>query len=119
MIQILEQTSGNVIATRATQKLTEADYDKLLPLLNNMLRQHEKIRWYFEMEKFDGWELKAFWEDVKFDASHANDFDKVAMVGEKKWEEWMTNLMKPFTSAEVKYFDISQKDEALQWIRIK
>lgn len=119
MIQILEQTEAKVIATKATEKLTEEDYDKLLPLLNNMLRQHEKIRWYFEMENFDGWELKAFWEDLKFDASHANDFDKVAMVGEKKWEEGMTDLMKPFTSAEVKYFDISKKDEALQWIKNK
>ena len=117
MIQILEQTPDNIIATKATGKLTEADYNKLLPLLNNKIEQYRKIRWYFEMADFDGWELKAFWEDVKFDTKHANDFDKVAMVGEKKWEEWMTDLMKPFTSAEVKYFDSSQKEEAMQWIK--
>lgn len=117
MIQILEQTPDNIIATKATGKLTEADYNKLLPLLNNKIEQYRKIRWYFEMENFDGWELKAVWEDVKFDTKHANDFDKVAMVGEKKWEEWMTDLMKPFTSAEVKYFDSSQKEEAMQWIK--
>ena len=44
--------------------------------------------------------------DVKFDAKHANDFDKVAMVGEKKWEEKMSDLMGFFSSGEVKYFDI-------------
>jgi hypothetical protein len=117
MIQILEQTEGKVIATKATEKLTEADYHKLLPLLNNTVAQYKKIRWYFEMEDFEGWELKAFWEDVKFDAKHANDFEKVAMVGEKKWEEWMTDLMKPFTSAEIKYFDELQKGEAMEWIK--
>jgi len=117
MIQILEQTPDNIIATKATGKLTEADYNKLLPLLNNKIEQYRKIRWYFEMENFDGWELKAVWEDVKFDTKHANDFDKVAMVGEKKWEEWMTDLMKPFTSAEVKYFDTSQKEDAIKWIK--
>ena len=117
MIQILEQTEGNIIATKATEKLTEADYSKLLPLLNNKLKQYEKIRWYFEMEDFEGWKPKAFWEDVKFDARHANDFDKVVMVGEKKWEEWMTDLMKPFTSAEIKYFDISQREEAMKRIK--
>lgn len=105
------------MATKATNKLIQTDYDKLLPLLKDKLRQHDKIRWYFEMEDFDGWELKAFWEDVKFDVKHANDFDKVAMVGEKKWEEWMTDLMKPFTSAEVRYFDISQGEEAITWIK--
>lgn len=117
MIQILEQTAGNIIATKATGKLMEADYDKLLLLLTEKLKQYEKIRWYLEMEDFDGWKLKAFWEDVKFDAKHANDFDKVAMVGEKKWEKWMTDLMKLFSSAEVKYFDASQKEEAVKWIK--
>lgn len=117
MIQILGQTSGNIIATKATEKLTEADYNKLLPILKNMLKQHRKFRWYFEMENFDGWELKAFWEDVKFDTEHASDFEKVAMVGENHWQEWMTDLMKPLTSAKVRYFDLSQKEEAVQWIK--
>lgn len=116
MIQILKQTDDRVIATKATKKLTENDYNQLLPLLKDKLTQYQKIRWYFEMEDFDGWELKAFWEDVKFDAKHRNDFDKVAMVGEKKWEKLMTDLMRPFTSAEVKYFDISEKDVAMHWI---
>lgn len=116
MIQILEQTQGNLIATRATEKLTSKDYEKLLPLLKNALKQHQKIRWYFEMENFEGWELKAFWEDVKFDAEHANDFEKIAMVGDKKWEKWMSDLMKPFTTAEIKFFELSDRATALRWI---
>ena len=116
MLQILEQTEGNLIATRATVNLTEADYDKILPLLNNIVEKHQKIRWYFEMEDFEGWKPKAFWEDLKFDVQHANDFEKVAMVGDKKWEEWMTGLMKPFTSAEVKFFEINHRTKAQKWI---
>ena len=117
MIQILEQTQGNIIATRATEKLTEADYDKILPLVKNLITQHQKIRWYFELDDFEGWDSKALWEDIKFDVSHANDFEKVAIVGEKKWEEWMTQGMKPFTSADVKYFDTTKKKEAKNWIK--
>ncbi|MCM4159288.1 STAS/SEC14 domain-containing protein [Antarcticibacterium flavum] len=116
MLQILEQTEGNLIATRATGNLTEADYDKLLPRLKNIVEKYQKIRWYFEMEGFEGWKPKAFWKDLKFDIHHANDFEKVAMVGDKKWEEWMTDLMKPFTSAEVKYFATTKKIEAVKWI---
>ena len=117
MLRILEQTENNVIATKATEKLTTDDYAKLLPLLKNALKQYGRIRWYFEMEDFKGWELKAFWEDVKFDAEHANDFEKIAMVGEKQWEKWMTDLMRPFTSAEIKYFDLEEKAKALTWIK--
>ncbi|MDT0687378.1 STAS/SEC14 domain-containing protein [Salegentibacter sp. F188] len=117
MLQILGQTEGNLIATRATENLTEADYDKLLPLLNNIVEKYKKIRWYFEMEGFEGWTPKAFWKDLKFDVQHANDFEKVAMIGDKKWEKWMTDLMKPFTSAEVKFFDLEEKEIAKKWIK--
>lgn len=76
MLQILEQTEGNIVATKATGNLTKADYDMLLPLLNKILEKNQKIRWYFEMENFDGWKLKALWEDLKFDVEHVNDFER-------------------------------------------
>jgi len=38
------------------------------------------------------------------------------MVGEKKWEEWMAKICRPFTTAEIKYFDASEKAEAEAWI---
>ncbi|MCE7056509.1 STAS/SEC14 domain-containing protein [Algoriphagus sp. AGSA1] len=39
------------------------------------------------------------------------------MVGEKKWEEKMSDLMGFFSSGEVKYFDISEKETAFKWIK--
>lgn len=50
MLQILAETEDNLIATKANNKLTKMDYDKLLPLLFNKLNQYNKIRWYFEMK---------------------------------------------------------------------
>lgn len=117
MIQILEQTEGNVIATKAIEKLATSDYNILLPILINRLGNYNKLRWFFEMENFKGWELKAFWEDAKFDLKHANDFEKIAMVGEKTWQKWMAIFMRPFTNAEIKYFDSEERDTALAWIK--
>ena len=39
------------------------------------------------------------------------------MVGEKKWQEWMTDLMKPFTKAEIKFFELVERNTALEWIK--
>jgi hypothetical protein len=117
MIEILEQTQGNVIATKASGKLSAEDYAQLLPIMESVLKTHPKFRWYFEMENFKGWEFEAFWDDLKFDIKHFNNFEKVAMVGDSTWEKWITQLMKPFTKAEVKYFSLSQKQEALDWIK--
>lgn len=117
MLQILGQTQDNIIATKAMGKLTKSDYASLLPVLINRLQTYKKIRWYFEMENFQGWELKALWQDVKFDVQHANDFERIAMVGEKKWQEWITDLMKPFTNAEIAFFELKDRDIALEWIK--
>lgn len=118
MLQILEITKDNLIATKAEGKLTEKDVGKVHPLIHNILNTGKKVRWYFEMVDFTGWETTAFWKDMKMDMKHANDYEKIAMVGEKKWQDWMAQFMEPFTSAEVKYFDVSQKEEALNWITI-
>ena len=117
MVEILEENKGNIVATKATGKLTAADYRKLLPLLNEKEKEFLKIRWYFEMNHFEGWAPKAGWEDLKFDVKHADQMEKIAMVGGKKWEELLTNLMKPFTTAEVKFYDLEQKEQAKEWIR--
>ena len=51
-----------------------------------------------------------------FDFKHFADIERLAMVGEKKWEEWMAKFCRPFTNAEIRYFDQSQAEEARSWI---
>ncbi len=109
--------TDEIIYTTATEKLDEADYEKLVPMLESMIVKHGKIRWYFEMNDFHGWTLNAFWKDLKFDISNAQNFEKIAMVGENNWQDWMTQLMKPFTSASIKFFGFSQAQEAKDWIQ--
>ena len=116
MIEILEGTRPNVVATKAVGKLTKEDYDRLLPLLRKKVDKHGNLRWYFEMDKFVGWEPEAAYKDMKFDFKNADTLEKVAMVGAKKWEKMLTQVMKPFTTADVRFFEISQKQEALSWI---
>ena len=50
MLTILEFTKNNVIATKAKENLTEADIQKIHPLIHNIMNRGQKVRWYFEME---------------------------------------------------------------------
>lgn len=117
MIKINQESNSNILYTTAINKLDQTDYDQLLPVVKNIIEQHGKVRWYFEMNDFDGWTLEALWSDFKFDVKHRNDFEKVAMVGRKDWMDWMTQLMKPFTSAEIRFFELEEQFEAKQWIK--
>lgn len=117
MMQIRTSEDSNIIYTTSTGKLDKEDYEKMLPLAEAKIARHGKVRWYFEMQDFHGWSLDTFVMDLKFDLKHARDFEKVAMVGDQKWEEWMAKLMKAFMSADIRYFKISEKQLADQWIK--
>lgn len=116
MLHILEFTEGNVVATRATGKVTEEDYQKIIPIIHNITDKGQKIRWYYELQNEESWEPEAILEDLKVDIKHASDYEKIAVVGEKKWQELITKAFKPFTGAEVLYFDLEDKQEARKWI---
>lgn len=117
MIQIDTSEDSNIIYTTSSGKLDTEDYEKLLPLAEAKIARYGKVRWYFEMDHFNGWHLDTFWRDLRFDLRHAHDFEKVAMVGEKKWQEWMAKSLKALISAEIRYFNTSEKELAAQWIR--
>src|SRR6056297_828034 len=106
----------NIIYTVAEEKLTDEDYDRVIPVLQEKVRTFGKIRWYFEMRDFEGWTLSALWDDLKFDINYSEDMEMIAMVGDKKWEKGLTQLMKPFTGAEIKFFKTEDQEEAKIWI---
>lgn len=77
-------TNRNIFYTIVSEKITEEDFEKLKPALEKLINENQKVRWYYQMEDFDGWEVKTFFEDTQFSLSHRNDFERIAMVGEKK-----------------------------------
>ena len=48
---------------------------------------------------------------------HRQQVDRIAMVGEKDWQHWMTRIASWFVDADVRYFDASQESEAERWVR--
>jgi hypothetical protein len=113
----LEPAGGkDLVVVRLSGKLTKEDYERLVPELDRLIRQKGKIRLLVQMHDFHGWEAAALWEDLKFDFKHFNDIERIAVVGEAKWEEWMVTFCKPFTTAEIRYFDHDKAAEAKVWL---
>lgn len=116
MVSQLATVKDNLVAVSVSGHLDKHDYEKIIPVLEQKIAQHGKINLYWEMVGFEGWHLDGLWKDLKFDVKHINDFRKIAIVGDKKWEEWIATMIKPFTTAEVKYFNELHRDEAMAWI---
>jgi hypothetical protein len=116
MLSVIEDKS-NVLKVRVGGKLTPEDYNFFLPEVERLIEQFGKIRVLFVMEQFEGWTMGALWEDIKFDAKHFADIERLAFVGETKWQKGMSVFCKPFTTAKIRYFDKSQRDQAEEWLR--
>jgi SpoIIAA-like len=67
------------------------------------------------MPDFHDWDARALWEDIKWAAKYFNHIERVTMIGDKKWQEWMAAFCKLFTRAKVRYFDHENLDEARTW----
>jgi hypothetical protein len=115
-VEIQERFEGKVVEVSLSGKLTKEAYLRFAPLLENAIRGHGKIRVLVDMHDFHGWDAGALWEDIKFDWRHFRDIERLALVGERKWEAGMAVLCKPFTTATVKYFDRTKLEEARQWV---
>jgi hypothetical protein len=115
-LSIRKEAGHKILAVQAGGKLSKEDYERFIPEVERLIKKEGKIRVFFEMRDFHGWEAGALWEDIKFDVKHFADIERLAMVGDKKWEEWMAMFCTPFTSAQIRYFDQDEEDEARRWI---
>lgn len=115
-VELLKQFDGRLLTIQISGKLHAEDYEHFVPRIEEAIKKHGKIRLLVEMYDFHGWDAGALWEDLKFDVKHFRDIERLALIGENRWEKGMSLFCKPFTTAEVKYFDIESHRQAHEWI---
>ncbi len=115
-VELLQDYDGKVLTIQTSGKLTLEDYHQFVPRIEQIINKHGRVRVLFDMRDFHGWSMAALWEDLKFDLKHFKDIERLAMVGERTWEKWMATFCRPFTSAEIRYFDQSESDKAHRWV---
>lgn len=108
--------TNNALHLSLSGRLDRKDYEKWVPEFESLVEKHGKLNILVELVDFEGWDAGGLWEDLKFDAKHFNDVKRLALVGDKTWEKFMAKVCKPFTSAEVKYFEPEQIADARTWI---
>jgi len=110
------ESVDDLVQVHVTGKLTREAYKEFVPILEEGIRRHGKLRVLFEMRDFHGWTAGALWDDLKFDLKHFGDIKLLAIVGEKKWQQGMATFCKPFTKAKIQYFPIEEREAALRWL---
>ena len=104
------------LSLKAVGKLTHKDYEIITPIIDAALKGVEKpqIKALFDGTELEGWELRAAWDDFKIGFKHGSEFEKIAIYGNKRWQELSARVGAWFTSGEIKYFE--DRDEAINWL---
>ena len=113
----IERTDNEFFLTlKARGKLTHEDYETITPMIDSALSgvKEAKIKAFIDGTELDGWEARAAWDDFKLGLKHGNEFEKIALYGNKGWQEWATKISSWFISGEAKYFE--DEFEALSWL---
>ena len=107
------------IKLKINGKLTHEDYKLMIPIIENAIKGVEKpeIKVIVDAIDFDGWDMEALWDDLKFGLGHIELFDKIAFVGNKKWEEYAIKISNWFMIGDIEYFQ--NMDDARDWLNSK
>ena len=115
-IQLSEKNQGKVVVVQVSGKLVKEDYEHFVAEFDRLVGIHGKLRVLFRMTDFHGWTVGALWEDTKFASHHFSKIERLAIVGEKKWQHGVATFCQPFTKAIVKYFDHTDSAKAEIWL---
>ena len=104
------------LSLKAVGTLTHADYEIITPLIDSALESvtHPKVDVLIDGTELEGWELRAAWDDLKLGLKHNNQFNKVAIYGNKNWQQMSAKIGNWFISGEIKYF--SDLSDASNWL---
>ena len=113
----IERVADNIyLSLKAVGKLTHEDYETITPMIDSALDgvKEAKVKVLIDGTELEGWELRAAWDDFKLGLKHGGEFEKIAIYGNKNWQEITAKICSWFISGEVKYFE--NYDGALAWL---
>jgi hypothetical protein len=114
----VERVEDEIFFTMKIQgRLTHSDYEHITPMLETALKGIDQPHIYILVDatELEGWELRAAWDDLKLGFHHGNEFAKIALFGNKKWQEYAAKVGSWFISGDAKYFE--NQREAIEWLK--
>ena len=117
MSAILEHQTGNIYQLRVIGELRKSDLDAVQSDFAQNLADAGSIRVLVLLESFTGCERGATWDDGGFYHCHGDDNERIAVVGDPRWEaETLAYSGAGMRKAPVRFFSGSDESEARSWL---
>jgi tRNA U38,U39,U40 pseudouridine synthase TruA len=119
MLQYELDRADGILILKPMGPLESADFEKLVREVDPFIEDKGKLNGLMIYTKsFPGWEnFASFLSHIKFVKDHHRKVKKIAAVTESGFLSIMPQVAKHFVRAEVRHFDIKDKDAALKWLK--
>lgn len=97
--------------------LGSEDYRPFKKLAEQRIDRFGQVNLLVVISDFSELTPAALWQNIQFDVAHYDDVGRLAIVGSVPLDHWIATLAKPFTSAIVQQYTISEIEAAREWIR--
>ena len=109
--------TGGIVTATVTGKLTQPELIALQGSVADIIRERGSVRILVNAESCQGWEKGGDWEDVSFPMRYDPHIEKMAIVGEKQWEELaLMFVAKGLRRFPIEYFQPTELAKAQTWL---
>lgn len=118
MLKKMENVSqGNLLAYQVIGDVTQEDYTILEADMAAVLKATDDVRLLIDMTQFHWEKVNAWDDDLRFGRKYHHVIKRMAIVGDKKWQEWLTRLAALFYAGEARFFQPDELEEAVVWLK--
>lgn len=114
--EVENQKNSNVLGFEINGKVTGEDVEQVERAIENKLQTNDKVRIYTEIKDHDGWSFSGFFKDLKQKMKYAGKIEKAAIIADDDWKA-SAESSDLFASGEVERFDLSQSQQAKEWLK--
>jgi len=113
MIAELSGSHDNVLGFQVSGDITKEDYDVLTPAVATAA-QNGSVRLLLDLTDFRWEKVDAWGSDLHFGHEFHDAIERMAIVGNHRWEKYLARMAQPFYAQEAQFF--STADEAWAWV---
>jgi hypothetical protein len=115
-IEIITVSEG-LLTVRVSGKLKKPELDQAQKAAMDVMNAGGKVRFLVIAEAFEGWDKAGNWGDITFQLRYDHKIEKIAIVGEKRWEDQISAFVASgLRPVDIQYFLPGQLTQAKAWI---
>jgi hypothetical protein len=114
MIRKLADVPTDVLAYEASGRLTRED----VLVVQQDLQRDDAVgrRLLIDITQMDDAGVDAIWQDVKGALTYVRHVDRMAVIGDQRWQHWITRASDAVPGIDARFFEPEQRIEARSWL---